>query len=373
MVRELLPNRWIRWGIIFFFWSAVALISTLHWRYYPMGDYPYTWWELFRAKFLVWMAWGALTPLILWLAARFRIEGERRWRNAFYLFLISVPFTLVYLAIYAQLLIFNIQEMWDVWRFKPMFDFVISRHSTYYYLAFWAVVGLEHALGFYRRYHERELLTSRLESHLARARFDRLRDQLHPHFLFNTLNTISSMILKDRKIPAYDTLTSLSDLLRISLERSDRQWSSLQEEIEFSRLYLELLAARFPDNLSIEWNLGDDTEECAVPSLLLQPLIENCVKHGAVAQAQEGWIGVSVERVDDGDRIRVEIVNDVTNEPSDTSGAGVGLRHAQENLEYLYRGDYSFKYEKVDKEFRVIIKLPFREYRKEMSGAITDV
>jgi sensor histidine kinase YesM len=275
--------------------------------------------------------------------------------------------TLLYLVAYTKLIIWNVPEMAGIWHFKPMFNFVISRHSTYYYLAFWATVGLEHALGYYRRFHERELLTSRLESRLARARLDRLRDQLHPHFLFNTLNTISSMILKDKKLLAYDTLTSLSELLRISLERSDLKWTSLREELEFSRLYLELLAARFPDNLEVKWDVAEGVEECAVPSLLLQPLIENCVKHGAVGQSHHGIIEVSAHKADQDGTIEIAVVNDLPEKSSETQGAGLGLKHVSENLHYLYRGDAMMIHEQRDGSFVVTLKLPYRQYRKEMS------
>ncbi len=364
MVNELLPNRWVRWGVALAFWSLVALVSTLHWRYYPMGEYPYTWWELLRAKLLVWMVWGALTPLILWIAGRFRIEREHSWLNALWLLLISFPVTLLYLMAYSKLVILNIPEMQDIWQFKPMFDFVISRHSTYYYLAFWALVGLEHALGFYRRYHERALLATRLESRLAQARLDRLRDQLHPHFLFNALNTISSMILKDKKLLAYDTLTSLSELLRISLERSDRQWTTLKEEIEFSRLYLELLAARFPDNLPVEWQIQDEALECVVPCLLLQPLVENCVTHGAAREDGGGSIAVSAG-VASGDRLAIRISNAFSDTADDSSGAGLGLRQVRETLQHLYGDDFLFQHANDGGTFRVELEVPLRFSARE--------
>jgi len=230
-------------------------------------------------------------------------------------------------------------------------------------LAYGAVVGLAHSVHFYRRFRERERRALVLESNLANARLDALRAQLQPHFLFNSLNAIAALLRRDPRL-AEATLMSLSDLLRLALSQSERQEIALREEMQFVERYLEIQQTRFGDKLRFEQDIEPAALDCLVPALVLQPLIENAIRHGIepaeegglvrlTAHQQKGKLVLIVE--DDGvgltrnasDSLQAKTAS---NPPHTTppmartssstsvvsSGSGIGLMNLRARLETLY-------------------------------------
>jgi len=233
-------------------------------------------------------------------------------------------------------------------------------------LAYGAIVGLAHSVHFYRRFREREHRALFLESNLANARLDTLRAQLQPHFLFNSLNAIAALLRRDPRL-AEATLMSLSELLRLSLSQSARQEVALGDELQFVQRYLEIQQTRFSDKLRVEQDIEPAAMDCLVPALLLQPLVENAIRHGIepdenagvvrlTAHRQNGVLVLTVE--DDGvgfpDAVREKLLAGMTEIPAKsvahssaagaavaTSGAasggtGIGLANLRARLETLY-------------------------------------
>jgi LytS/YehU family sensor histidine kinase len=233
-------------------------------------------------------------------------------------------------------------------------------------VAYGAVGGLAHAVHFYRRFRERERRALLLESNLANARLDALRAQLQPHFLFNSLNAIAALLRRDPRL-AEATLLSLSELLRLALRQSERQEIALREELEFVRRYLEIQQTRFGDRLRVEQDIEAAALDCAVPTLLLQPLVENAIRHGLepdgnaglvrlTARKQDGRLVLTVE--DDGagfatqaggisDRKAIVLQAGPDSSPvagspppgarhAARSGTGIGLTNLRARLETLY-------------------------------------
>jgi len=218
-------------------------------------------------------------------------------------------------------------------------------------LAYGAVAGLAHSVHFYRRFREREHRALFLESTLANARLNALRAQLHPHFLFNSLNAIATLLRRDPRL-AETTLLSLSDLLRITLSQSERQEVALREELQFIQRYLEIQQTRFGDKLRVEQVVELAVLDSLVPTLLLQPLVENAIQHGIEPAEHGGIVRLTAHRRDQSLILTVEdngvgltqagcasvpVGTGSASEPSGTrAGTGIGLANLRARLDTLY-------------------------------------
>ncbi len=197
------------------------------------------------------------------------------------------------------------------------------------------IVLIAHVVSYYQRFRERELRTSQLQAQLVKARLQALKSQLQPHFLFNTLNSISALMLTD--VEAADRMvTRLGDLLRISLETAGTQMTTLSRELEFVNCYVEIEKVRFEERLKVSIDVAPETLDASVPHLLLQPLVDNAIKHGISRLVAGGEIRISAT-ADDAD-LHLEVrdngpgVREVAPFPSN----GVGLRITREQLETIY-------------------------------------
>ncbi|MFO1461865.1 MAG: histidine kinase [Verrucomicrobiota bacterium] len=218
-------------------------------------------------------------------------------------------------------------------------------------LAYGAVTGLVHSVYFHRRLRERERRELLLESHLARARLDTLQAQLQPHFLFNSLNAITALLRRDPRL-AETTLVSLSELLRMALSQTGRQEGSLREELEFVGRYLEIQQTRFGDRLRVEQEIEPAALDCRVPTLVLQPLVENAIRHGIEPAGRPGIVRLSASRrgatlvltVEDdgvgfggsGGAVPLNPPPQISSSTSGAGGTGIGLANLHDRLRALY-------------------------------------
>jgi LytS/YehU family sensor histidine kinase len=200
-------------------------------------------------------------------------------------------------------------------------------------IVYGAVVGVCYAIDYYGKYREREHLASQLEAQLAQAQLDSLRMQLHPHFLFNTLNGIVGLVRDNKNQAAVSMLVGLSDLLRHALEHSTQQEVELKEELNFIKLYLDIQQMRFSDRLKIEIGVL----RALVPNLILQPLTENALRHGIGQSLASGIVEISAHR-DDG-FLRLQISDNGVGLAKDwqlKSSGGIGLANTAARLQQLY-------------------------------------
>lgn len=201
---------------------------------------------------------------------------------------------------------------------------------------FGSLCGLGHALHFRRRWQEREQRAAALESSLARARLHALQAQLQPHFLFNTLNSITALV-RQNPPAAEEMLVSLSDLLRLALSQATRPCSSLREELKFLQLYLDIQQTRFGDRLRFEQDIQPELLDCAVPSLLLQPLVENALRHGLEPAGRPGTVRITGRR--HAGFLELQVADDGVGCPALVRGQarlGVGLANVQERLRAMF-------------------------------------
>jgi signal transduction histidine kinase len=209
---------------------------------------------------------------------------------------------------------------------------------------FVSLCGLGHAAHFRRRFQERERRAATLESSLARARLHTLQAQLQPHFLFNTLNSITALV-RQNPTAAEEMLTSLSDLLRLALNQANQSWSSLRQELHFLRLYLDIQQMRFGDRLRYVEDADPTALDCAVPSLLLQPLVENAVRHGLEPAHHAGTVRVRARA--DGESLELSVEDDGVGCPGLVQGTarlGVGLTNVRDRLQALFERDASLTF-----------------------------
>jgi LytS/YehU family sensor histidine kinase len=229
-------------------------------------------------------------------------------------------------------------------------------------LVYGGVVGVCYALDYYRKYREREVVATRLEAQLAQAQLDSLRMQLHPHFLFNTLNSIVGLVRDNKNTAAVSMLVGLSDLLRHALEHSARQEVELREELNFIKLYLSIQEMRFSDRLQIKLDIDPETTKAMVPNLILQPLTENALRHGIARRADSGLLGIS-SAVQDG-QLRLTVYDDGAGLPYDwqlKGSAGIGLANTVARLEQLYDDDHQFDIRNRDEGgVEAVILIPLR-------------
>ena len=322
-------------------------------------------WRIFSWGILTWLAWAPLTPAIVWLARQYSLLGEAWKRNL----IIHLPAFLLFSVLHSAagtaitLWIKPFDNMGDSPKtFWPRFLLRIPGSFGSDLLVYGGIVGIFYAIDYYRKYREREFQASRLEAQLAQAQLDSLRMQLHPHFLFNTLNSIVGLVRDNKNGAAVNMLVGLSDLLRHTLEYSSRHEVELREEINFIKLYLSIQEIRFSDRLRIELDIDPRTTKALVPNLILQPLTENALRHGIARSANSGLVGIS-SAVTDG-HLRLTVYDEGAGLPDDwqlKGSAGIGLANTIARLQQLYDDDQQFDIRNRDGGgVEVVILMPLR-------------
>ena len=352
-------KRFLQAGLIIGGWTLLALLFVPQ-TYYAnsRAPSPMTVWDALVANLVLFYRWAALTPLVLWLGRRFPIERKRIFRNLLILILLEVPVALFQLRVldFVNRLIFGeAGALWQITSLKSLFIWV----GAFDVQVYWSLLAVSQALAYFRKYQEREF-------RLAQAQLQMLKMQLHPHFLFNTLNAISELVYESPK-KAERTITQLSDLLRLSLKGGGGQEVTLKEELEFLRKYVEIQQTLLQERLAVRWEIEDETLDALVPNMLLQPLIENSIRHGIAGRARGGRVEVSARREDG--MLRLEVCDDGVGFPAGGARAlryGVGLSNARARLEHLYGGAHRFRLGEGRRGGAAVsIEIPFRECEGE--------
>lgn len=304
--------------------------------------------------------WFAATPLILPLARRFPLDRRSWFKNVLFHILIGVTISVFLLLMYAVLsrvlgLAPSRQSLAESFRGL----LVSNLHAEI--LTYWMIIGISQTIDYYRKYRERELRTSQLETKLAQAQLDALRMQLHPHFLFNTLNSISVLMADDVK-SARRMLSRLGDLLRSSLARENTHEVTLKEELELLQNYLDIEQTRFHDRLTVQVEIEPDVLDARVPNLILQPLVENAFRHGIAPRAHEGVIQIQATRDNGMVKLRVSDNGVGFGDPAEQIfSKGIGLSNTRERLNQLYGSAHRFEITTAERAgFEVTIAIPLR-------------
>jgi two-component system, LytTR family, sensor kinase len=362
----LAKHRWLKWLAVLGVWVVLGLIYTgpiyLEIR---AEKIDHSAWRVFSWGVLLWCVWAPLTPAIVWLSRRYSIVGTYWKRNL----LVHIPAFLVLSAIHsaASTYITLVIKPFGYLDSTPT-DFLprfLSRLKGAFgsdLLVYAAVLGVCYAFDYYRKYREREFLASKLESQLAQAQLDSLRMQLHPHFLFNTLNGIVGLVRDNKNQAAVNMLVGLSDLLRHALEHSNQQEVELIQELNFIKLYLDIQQMRFSDRLRIEIDVDVGTMKALVPNLSRKPITENALRHGIGRSVASGLVGISAHN--ESGFLKLVVFDNGTGLASDwqlRSGGGIGLANTAARLQQLYGENHRLDVRNREGGgVEVVIVIPFR-------------
>jgi len=325
-------------------------------------ELPFARYKVFIADMGFAYLWAALTPLTLWLARRFPLERGQLRRS-------------LTVHVFASLIIgFLTQAFRDLifiyFAFNTNQDLSISQLFFNGYLFFdygsmiyWLILLVSFAFNYHRRYREGEVKASQLEAQLAHAQLEALKMQLHPHFLFNTLHSISALVHKDPDA-ADKMIARLGDFLRLTLDSAGAQEVSLQQELEFLKSYLDIERIRFKDRLTVHMEIEQQALNARLPNLILQPIVENAIRHGIAPRTEPGHIEIEARRFNG--TLQVQVTD---NGPGLSSNGntgrilkeGVGLSNTQARLQQLYGAEQRLDLANTAKGgLTVTLEIPFK-------------
>ena len=298
-----------------------------------------------RLNLVQFYVWAVLSPLVFRFSRRFPIEFRPlNVRNLLLYFPALISFAGIHQVIHLAVL-------WSITpRWRQKYPALIDCYRAYFAFGFYIdliiallIVIAVHALLYYQSFRASELAQSSLKTDLAQAQLRALKMQLHPHFLFNTLHSISSLVLEDPP-KANSMIARLGDFLRLTVDNSDQQLVTLKEETEFLRCYLDIEQVRFGDRLTVTFELEPQTLSAQVPHLILQPVVENAIQHAIAPRSTRGHINIEAKRLNS--LLRVAISD---NGPGISSNAnlpwkqGVGLTNVRTRLQQIYGPDFRFE------------------------------
>lgn len=328
-------------------------------------------WSVFdylRWSMIEWYTWAALTPLVFQLAAKYPIQTPVRLRGLGMQLVASLGMTLLVILIGAF-----VSTAFEPSSFGEQIKIFVGQHFATDLLAYWSLFAIQQAMQFHAEKTRREIEASQLATELAQSRLQVLKTQLQPHFLFNTLHAIVTLLHEDT-LSAEDMLLRLSELLRAFLEDYDGQEISLQRELVLLDLYLGIQRTRFKDRLTTQIYVAPDTLDCAVPSLILQPIVENAIAHGISQRVGVDCIEIESRR--EGDTLCIDVRNrnsTLEGGPASASGHGIGLSNTELRLRELYGDVAQVRLEMIWPQGVICrLRLPFRatvEHDDELDDA----
>ncbi|HEY4219201.1 MAG TPA: histidine kinase [Gemmatimonadaceae bacterium] len=338
--------------------TIIALVYSVERYFYSraLGD-TVSFVQLVPTELVFTYAWALLTPLAMYTAKRFPVWGRGRGRNWAVQLSAMIAFMLVHVAVFCAV-VAAIHGRATFAALPRFFGESLLSLAVLDSLVYCVLVVVHHAVVYYRVSKDRALRSAQLESSLAQTQLHMLRMQLQPHFLFNTLHSISALMHKDVQ-RADSMVAALSDLLRLSLENIGAQEVPLQSELDFLQRYTEIMSIRFGDRLQVSLDVDPNVRDARVPNLFLQPLVENSFRHG-FGDLGQGSIAIRVRR--DGDMLRCDVIDDGRGLRAGHK-EGVGLASTRQRLTRLYGERHAFAVRGSPGEgVRVSLAIPYHSY-----------
>jgi two-component system LytT family sensor kinase len=358
---------WRRAALLFSGWTLVSIIFAGISYAAAIGENnkEFGFVSALRLNLVQFYLWAILSPLLFRFSRRFPIEFRPlNLRNLLLYFPALISFAGIHQIIHLAVL-WSISPRW-----RQRFPALIDCYRAYFGFGFYIdliiallIVIAVHALLYYQNFRAIELAQSSLKTQLAQAQLRALKMQLHPHFLFNTLHSISSLVLEDPP-KANSMIARLGDFLRLTLENSNQQLVSLKEETEFLRCYLEIEQVRFGDRLTVALELEPQTLSVQVPHLILQPVVENAIQHAIAPRATRGHINIEAKRLNN--LLRLEVRDNgpgIASNDGLLETEGVGLSNVRARLHQIYGSDFRFELMNArDGGLTVVMEIPFQRH-----------
>jgi signal transduction histidine kinase len=359
---------WVRLGLGFCVWTLLGLSFALSTYLGSRQDNVHIAWNRIVSGYLAdFYLWGMLSPLIFLMARRYELRA-RLPRNLLIHIGLSIALSIVVLSAASPLVWYfgyvNLARnptLAILWRNNAFSIYYFHQGLTIY----WTTLVVAHALQYYRGQRESEKRTAQLAAQLAQAQLQALKMQIHPHFLFNTLNSIAALLHQDVET-ADRMIARLGDFLRLTLTRSDAQTTDFAQELEFLRCYLDIERTRFTDRLVVQTEVKPQTLSLMVPNLILQPIVENAIRHGIARQTTPG--NITIRAFQESNRFIVQVEDNgpgLGTNPNGTN-SGIGLSNTRARLEQHYGDDY--RLEIVNSKNRgvvVTLEIPATEAAKK--------
>jgi hypothetical protein len=357
----MISQRWLRPLRFILPWCLLGWISASQIYFLWMGkEKPIPFTAALLWQLPPWGAWALATPLIAWLLRRFPLRLDRQALPATLLcacahLALAVATSILY--VFTSVLTGRLVEA-PYYQKEPLLRLtamLLGKTADTDLVVYLATALVCHAVALQRKYREREVAAAQLAERLAQAQLAALKMQLHPHFLFNTLHTVGVLIRKQEPAAALRVLSGLGDLLRLALDDDGRQQVALREEQAFLLRYLDLERVRFQDRLTVDWDVPPALLGAQVPNLILQPLVENALRHGLAPKAAPGHLRISAAAAEG--RLTLTVQDDGVG-PRKGWQAGTGLRNVRERLQRLYPDDHVFAIEPLAQGTRALIEIP---------------
>ena len=336
--RRLLDRRWLRAFFIIGVWTLFGVFlasqSTLA---FSRRDRPFSGWRILLVEMAFAYIWAVLTPPVLWLARRFPIERGRLPGSLTVHILASIVIGFATRAFRDLMFIYFVSGYDGALPWTKLF-FNSYLFFDYGSLLYWLMLLVSYATNYYRRYQVGEIRATRLEAQLALAQLQALKMQLQPHFLFNTLHSISALVHKDPQ-SADKMIVRLGDFLRLTLDSAGVQEVSLHQELEFLKCYLDIERIRFKDRLTVQMSIEPQALQARLPNLILQPIVENAIRHGIAPRTDAGRIDIEARRLNGS--LQVQITDNGPGLGANGNNGrilkeGIGLSNTQARLQQLY-------------------------------------
>ncbi len=357
-------SRPVRWLWIISAWSGIALFSAVQYVLVVRAEkLHHSWIRLFTMLMFSWLVWVLATPIVLRLGQKFppvRFRPVSTW--------------IVHLAVWS--LITAVSSAWEAaleeflnpmlkspapGPFRLLWVQTVYNEILLYVSLYAALLAISYILESRERLIRQQIETARLNEQFSKAQLDALRRQIEPHFLFNALNAIAGLVREKRNDAAVNMLVGLSDFLRKVLDTSDRHEVPLGEEVQFLQKYLDIQKARFADRLQLSVEVPEELFAAPVPSLILQPIAENAIKHGIAREADGGRIRVTAFRANGW--LSLSVYNDGPGLSTDweSSQSGIGITNLRNRLRAMFGDAFQLSLRNEASGVEVLLSVPFRE------------